>query len=195
VSGSPGSGKSFIGTRLGNQDGIAVVETDGLIQHHIDTGKELLALEHDPTVTDEQYTVAWRRVFGNAIRAAVADAQRSGPVLVVLVGILNHWGGGETLDLDDVLGKGCYTKLFLDIDCATVIERYYRRLSNRDEYNQEWWDKVASGDYAVSSSTDLRTAIQKEREWHTAHGYSFVNPDSVVRLILRSGGHRESPDE
>lgn len=190
VAGSPGSGKSFLGSRLAGHAGVAVIETDLLIQHHIDTGNALLALEEDPLVTDVQYTAAWRRIFGDAIRAAVRDAERRGALVVVLVGILNHWGGGETLDLDQEIGKAGVAKFFLDVDLSIVIARYYTRLSKRDEYGPAWWDGVARGAYAVASSSDLCTSTAQQRAWHLEHGYTLAKPDSVLQFITQAAPSR-----
>jgi hypothetical protein len=185
LSGSPGSGKNYLAETLRGTAGLAIVDTDELIQHHNELGKRLVALGE--TAPEAGYVREWRAVFGSAIAEAIARVARTSRV-VLLVGILNHFGHGNTLDLDRDLPRlpgavaaPVIAKLFLDVAPATLLQRYYTRLS--DIKDRGYWDRVASGDYTITSSSEIVENSAREREWHAEHAYSMVPQEEARRWV------------
>ena len=183
ISGSPGSGKTTLGNRIKkklNKRGVRVVDTDELITRDTLGGKELIVLEQEPD--DTHYVKRWREIFAEEINRTIMKYEKDHYSLVlVFVGILNHWGGpkGNTAEMPEA-----NLKLFLDVPMTTLLKQTYQRYNVEMKDDEEFWRDVAAGRDVIPDSTHIISMATQEREWHDEHGYKFVTAVDAYQIVL-----------
>lgn len=191
VSGPPGSGKTWLGDKIKQTYGslIHVLDTDLFIKHGSESAQRLRVLEDAynsavagaaagtgtadaVAVADAAYLREWHMILDNAFQNAV-DFCPVRALVIVFVGSLDHFGGGEfhtpTLVFDH--------KIFLDVPLPVLLQRYYSRLAT---YDAEYWTHVATGEYGISGAAEVIQDSKKSVAWHDQRGYVHRNAAEVI---------------
>lgn len=185
ISGFSGSGKTTLGEKIQKRFGsqVVVYDTDGFIQHHISTGKQLLQMEKqidkgEKTLAD--YRALWKSILAQKIAAFVAHHPNK---IIVFVGSLDNWAPANSIY------KIAADYLFvLDVPLDELMKRYYRRLYLEDERrtavkSREYWLNLADGTYFVSSSAEIIKNHQKYNDWHKRNHYVFLSDDQIMNRL------------
>lgn len=190
VSGIPGSGKSYLGTfleqHLGGK-GIAVVDTDSLIQHNTPIGDYLLELEQEADGTDGQkYNTAWGEIFTSEISKIIEEHTTAGQTRVlVLVGILDHFGHGA----DPVEIREPFMGFYMDVPDDLLLYRYYSRTGTVPfDTEDNFWQHVAGlalPRWSIPGSIDYLNDASKTKEWHKKKGYEVLSAKQIIERVAQ----------
>ena len=178
VSGIPGSGKSFLGTFLEKHlksEGVAVVDTDDLIQHDTPNGDRLLELEKKLGIGDtgeQEYHTVWTEIFTSEISNAIEKHAKAKTRVLVLVGILDHFGHAS----DPVEIREPFVGFYMVVPDDLLLYRFYSRAGAIPfETEDGYWQHVAGlkqPRWSIPGSTDYLKDASKTTKWHEEHGYT-----------------------
>ncbi len=182
VSGSPGSGKSTFGEQLKRDfvGKVTVIDTDDLITHESDDGRELDKLVADLTDTDfVRYKRRWTEIFTKRINAEIARATTG---VLIFVGILNHFGppDGSIVSLD-----AATERFFIDLPMKHLLRQLYTRYSKELGQDDEFWTGVAEEKYNIPDSKGVIRESNREKQWHADHGYKLMSTEKIYGAIKR----------
>lgn len=175
VSGSPGSGKTWLVETLKEQmPDLYAVDTDEILEDHDPLVIKMRTFKQETQEFVEAWKIAVRANVQRQIEIAIQNKYRC----IVLAGILNNMGGplGGIVDINDMV----IYKYFLVPPLPTLLRRFYGRLSTV-ENGDEFWDGVASGIYPIPSSKKYIKLHNSEKEWHVSHGY--ILSESQEKII------------
>jgi hypothetical protein len=190
VSGSSGTGKTTLGKKIADetkgkgQAAVLVQDTDKFIQHHVLAGRLLIELEKRTapgTPPDNEYMAAWRQILAYSLYMVYKAAVDQKKNAVVLVGLLDNWGGDNP---PFELGKDV-VKFYITIPMPLLLKQYYTRVVNGvDGPDEDFWKNLAEKRYHVSSSNQVIDGAQKLQSWHQAHGYTIIPRDEAPAKII-----------
>lgn len=191
VSGPPGSGKTWLGDTIKQTYGdyIHVLDTDLFIRHGSESAQRLRVLEDQYNIavagvaagtadagavaaTDAAYLRAWHEIMDAAFQNAV-DRCPARALVIVFVGSLDHFGGGEFYTPKIVIDH----KIFLEVPLSVVLQRYYSRLAT---YAVDYWAHVATGEYIISGAAEVIQNAKKSVAWHDQCGYVHRTAADVI---------------
>src|SRR5579872_1978720 len=181
ISGSPGTGKSFIGEQLAEKwkgslaPLVRVVETDSFIQDDTNGGKKLLELKKMGAPLDA-YDAAWENITAAEVERVVQAAKDDYVRVLILVGIMNNMSPspGRIYPLHQQYHIDNRWKVFLDPPTATAWKQFENR----------WKAEPPETRGPLLSYADYVKYGEIERRWHIAAGYRRVeNPKQVFDEI------------
>jgi hypothetical protein len=180
ISGSPGSGKTRLVSMLQEQiPDIYVIDTDEMLEDSNPIVVQMRTLNQ----STEAYVTLWKRAVRESILHHIDMARNQGKKYIVFSGILNNMNGplGGIVDISDI----AHQKYFLAPPLPTLLQRFYVRyetLKNDDEF----WEGVSTGIYPIPSSEDYKKSHNKEKTWHTQHGYTIVqDQETAIANIIK----------
>lgn len=183
VSGYPGSGKTTLGAEIQRaRPDFSVVDTDDLLVDGMPQVAELVELKQGDDAT--LFNLRWREIFSAQIHKAAINAAKAGHSVLVFVGILDHWGAGQSAT--PIAVDGFDSRMYLDVPVHQHLRQFYTRICKQFTSDSDWSD-VASGRYPIPSSESVIVGEQQSRRWHTAHGYEVFPRDVIYSKIVGFG--------
>lgn len=167
IAGPPAAGKTTFGKQLSGR--FDVFDTDDFLE---DTHPVFNLPENDMRTVAE-----WQKAMRQVARDHIDAAGRT----VVFVGGLRNMRGrlGGWASIADMIDMGIY----LEPDLATLLRRYYVRLTREFENDDDMWKGLANGTYEVDGSEAYKERLTAEREHYKNLGYHVCgSADEALKL-------------
>jgi len=185
ISGFPGSGKTTLGEKIQKKHGskVIVFDTDHFIQHSNTNGKKLLKVEQEMKTdkkTQKDYTTLWKNIMKTSINEFVKKHSNKS---IIFVGSLDNFapiGLIYKIDADH--------KYVLDVPLHEIMKRYYLRIYKTDQkltkkQSEDYWVKLSTDIYNISSSKDIIKNYKKYMKWHEKNNYISLKDDDILKKI------------
>lgn len=175
ISGSPGSGKTTLGTRIAKLfgDAIVCVDTDNFIQQDNEQGQTLARLDSKSSA----FKQVWTKILDVKFAETISNAHGRP---VVFVGSLDNAGPADGTIYEF---RQATVRLYLSPPFAQVLKQFYSRFAG---YDDEFWTSVVNLRDGVPDSQFVLQGMQTRLTWHQQHGYRIVtNADMIFDIVTR----------
>ncbi len=188
ISGFPGVGKTTLAADISARCAIegkraCFHETDLFIQHHLTTGKMLLAIDALTNGINDEilYQAAFEHILDYSIQNAMNVAVSQGNTSLVLTGLLDNFAADGfmpyTLPVPHI-------GIWLSLDMARALKQYYQREVIQNKDDDTYWTKLAKKELYVLGSFHYIDNTKKLHDWHVSQGYQVVDRDTAAAHVI-----------
>lgn len=164
ISGTPGSGKTYLGKKIKKKYPKFVVYDTDLFLHGVKK-------------SEVRTKTKWKNTLERRINSFIRKNKRK---FIIFVGDLNNYSP----DGSRYIIKQSKLNIFYDVKLPTLLKRYYNReVCDGLLKDKVYMDDIINGEFSIPSTKKFISEYKKDIKWHEKYKYDFLNEKQILNLI------------